>query len=401
MSEHNFNKHDNPTKWAEEMAYTTFDVDKAIDVLREAFPIRSVSETVEVAIKESADRLGLTYDAVRIVLQNHVGVQNVRNWLTPGKTKTIKRDKAIIAAFALKMPYEETEKFFKKLWLDGFHMRNIYDVVFRYGLENGWEYEAVKDMIENLKVIFPKITDYNIESHSGDASKGTEHLRLQYEKKSMTKEEFEDFIHRNEEHFGSYRRTAYKWFKEYYEELSEEWDDLCEEDNTLDLVADGESPAYARSTVSDSEICDVIIKGIPEILSNKTLDENLRKLIAGDMPGSASIRSAISEIINQYERPKTGVVTQVDRKLFLLAYLSSKDSVLHDNKDFEYFKDHIDIINFDVLRPCGMSALDARHPFDWIIMNSLRRAYYENDEYSTDDLLDLVDRMRTYESEGQ
>jgi len=409
MEKNNFNKENNPTQWAQSMAEVTIDVDEAVGLLKGTFPIRSVAETIGVAVKEAADRLNISEDAARIMLEKQVGKQTVVRWLTPGRTNAITKDMAIKVAFALKMPYIEAEKLLKKLWLDGFHMRNIKDVVCRYGLENNWDYKTADDMVKEFKVVFPNITDANIESQNDDEAKGTEFVNLQYEKGARTKEEFEEFVRQNEKYFGSYRRTAYDRFKEYINELKDEWSDSNNISNDLQKTAGGELPAYTHGGISDAEIGERIIQAIPDISGNETLDHNLRTLIASNIPGIAAIRQAISEIINRHR--------QVDRKLYLLAYLASEDSILHDTKKLladkklteeernneilECFKEHIEIINDDVLRPCGMSGLDSRHPFDWIIMNSLRRAYYEQDDYSTDDLQELVDRLRSYESEGE
>ena len=58
------------------------------------------------------------------------------------------------------------------------------------------------------------------------------------------------------------------------------------------------------------------------------------------------------------------------------------------------FAECINIINDDLLEPCGIPFLDPRNPFDWIIMNALYYAYYTvEDEDEKDDTVERISKV--------
>jgi len=285
---------------------------------------------------------------------------------------SISREKAIQIAFALHMTYEETETFIKKCWLDGFYMRDVRDVIYRHGLENGWCYKKTDKLVK----IFASLDQANINPNGSGVihdNEFTKHLNTLYTGSVKTKDDLIYFIRQNEQFFGSFKRKAYIKFKELYDGLKQEWDDLAGVDYELDSLTE-QSQVYDRDTVSMEELNDVIVKGIPEYIKHGKFSADIRRLITEHIPSS---RSTMSEIINQYER--NGLVTQVDRKLLLLAYLASDDGATWEyqkGKELEAFMEHLSVINIDLLEPLGMATLDPRHPFDWIIMYSLSCSYF-------------------------
>ena len=72
-------KHINPSQWAKEMAERTLDMDEAIRVLKE-FPIRTLDEVLNKAIEQHAKEFKTTETAVKAVLRQNLGQQNMSNW---------------------------------------------------------------------------------------------------------------------------------------------------------------------------------------------------------------------------------------------------------------------------------------------------------------------------------
>ena len=230
MAENTISRQNNPTQWAEKMAFYTFDIDDAVRCLDGDFPIRRIAEELNKVIKDKAEVRNTTYDEIKAVLQDACSAVNVDNWLT-GKVKSLSRDSVIKIAFALQMSYEETEAFLKKCWIDGFYLRDVRDVIYRHGLENGWTYEAVAEMAEG----FSKLNITNTDPDDSKIPQGeiTKYLSEQASS-ARTREELEGIIDQNKQFFGTFRRRTYKRFMELYEQLKQEWVNIAELDNMLD-----------------------------------------------------------------------------------------------------------------------------------------------------------------------
>lgn len=133
METNNLDKLINPTQLAQKMAYWTVDLEDAARYLHEGFPIRSIDEVIDNTIQRKAQVSNCTEAEIEAALGNCVGSQNLRNWRTPGNSKSLRRDSAMKIAFALGMSYEEAEEFLKRCWLDGFYMRDVQDIIYRHG----------------------------------------------------------------------------------------------------------------------------------------------------------------------------------------------------------------------------------------------------------------------------
>ena len=383
----------NPTQIAQDMAFQTFDLDEAVRYLNEDFQIRRVDEVLSWAIRikaeERATARGVATADIKTVeaeLKKNLGQdneENLKNWTTPRKTKSIDRESAIKIAFALRMSHSQTDDLLKKFWHDGLYLRDLRDVLYRHGLENGWTYNETIKIIDDFAELDhnnPEV-DNNMEAADGL----TKYLDIQ-SSSAGTKEELEAFIRQNKEFFGSFRRKAYVRFKELYDELKGEKDFNAGIDYAINKEA-GETKPYARKKVSTKQLCSEIVKGIPE-MKKKGTNKALCQLIAEHIP----TRTAMSEIINKYER--NGNTAQVDRKLLMLAWLACEDGKILDfnmGQEDEAFEDHIGMVN-DLLDFCSMPMLDARHSFDWILMNTLSCVYRSN----MGDDADIEERLQSF-----
>jgi len=389
MAVNGFSRLSNPTMWAAEMALSIFDLDEAVRLLRENFPVRKKEEVLDIAVRQRAQELETTEAAVRADLELELGQKKLARWLTSANlSKEEAKETAICIAFGLKMTYEEAEKFLKKCWLDGFYMRDVRDVIYRHGLKNEWDYDSVTEIIER----FHRYNIGNPAPADGDSAQREYTKEISAQASSArTKEELEEVIKQNKDFFGSFRRRTYERFVELYKELEKEWKDVAGMDHVLDAsLCEQDDEQYE---VSMEELCDVIVKGIPE-MRERGLDTVIRRCIAKHIPS----RTGMSEIINKSVR--YGKIAEVDRKLFMLAWLASEEDgstkrffTGDENAEID-FQEHIIVFN-ELLRIHGMAELDARHPFDWIVMNSIRCGYIVDKEKKNEWIDDIEGRMQS------
>ena len=433
MAKNGFSKQNNPTLWAMEMAKSTFDLDEALRLLGKDFPLRRIDEVLGKVIKQRAQELGISEATVIEDLEKklgkhggkHDGTQNVRNWLTPGTDMRIERENALRIALVLKTPYKNAggvlpeypaEEFLYHCGHNGFYMRDIKDVIYRHSLENGgengWDYDSTIKMIESFKGL--DIDNPDPEDSDSDAIQGkvTIHIENQLSP-NLTKEELEEIIQQNKQFFGSFRRTIYKRFTDLYEQVKEAQNDVAKFDAKWDADILGSS--YKKAT--REEICRLIVLGIPEIREGG-FSKVIRRCITEGVPGRAHmdeiIRYKAYRVDKDGEKKKRkGKIAEVDRKLFMLVWLATEGSIderlktaNYEIEDMEFsavkdylrthgedlFMEHFLVLN-DHLVAHGMAKLDARHPFDWIVMNSLRCGYVpdEKNEWITE----LEHRMRS------
>jgi hypothetical protein len=406
MAENHFSRQNNPTQWAKHMAFHTFAPDDAVCLLETDFPIRRIDEELGKVIKQKARKDKTTEDAVKAALIKKFGPQNVGNWLEHGTKLRITREKAIEIAFVLQMTYEETEAFLKFCWLDGFYRRDIKDVIYSHCLEKGWSYDMANEMIEGFSYLDFGNPDPEISKSFQDRldvaeMRLTEFLSAQA-RSAQTKEELEEIIRQNEQYFGSFRRKQYERFMELCKQLMKELSDVAELDYVLESSLLLEE--FMRDTVTEEELCDFIVIGIPE-MRERGPNTLIRSLISQKIPD----RPAFSEIRTKYERvtkrkskrdgeiTEVREITEVDRKLFMLVWLASEEGFINNfliSDDAEVdFIEHMEVLN-DHLKAHGMAELDARHPFDWIVMNSMRCGYILDEEKKNKWIEEIDERMR-------
>jgi len=302
----------------------------------------------------------------------------LRKWFDPECVERVERETAMRMAFALGLDYaeEEADIFLKRLWVDGFYMRNAKDIVYRFGLENGWDYGRIVSVAH-------KFADLNQSNPAPKGnSKDTRTITSDYA--SIKDEEGLDaYIHENKESFGVYRRKAYERFMEIYKEVYETSADIYKKE-TEKTAGNDSVQAFRRKqldssdssdSISLSKMCDVILCEIPQ-LRNKTAHKTVWRHIFNNLPN----RTKLGQIVNQHVF--RGEVVQVDRKLLILAWLSTKNGgnrrKFEDGQQEKAFNSHMKDLNKQLVY-CGMPTLDPRHPFDWLIMNTFSYVYSSSD----------------------
>jgi hypothetical protein len=369
------------TKVFEDRAHSALDLSDATKFLKEEFAVRSVREIIEDEITKKARESEASYEAVLKDMQIALGKSLVK-WL---EAKSLPRDSVIKLAYALQMTPYDADLLLNRFMWDGFYMRSAKDMIYWHGLDRRWTYQETKGMAD----AFDNLDTPNPNPESDDIEKNknlTKYLLDKYEDSATTKEQLEDFIKDNSQYFGTFKRKAHKRFTELCDEIRK-WENFLLQEDTCS----SDKEAYARNTISLTDLCEIIAMGIPHLRKAEGNHSMLSKIYA-KVP---STHTTISQILNK--TGKGDAIEEVDRKLLMLAwFLGSEDGILapfEKGEEEAKFHEYIHKINYGLLQPYGMPMLDPRHPFDWIVMNSLRVAYLSEAD-KDGDIDDVVDRMR-------
>jgi len=381
---HEDEKYSRLTEYLEEKARSVFDIGDTMTLLRESFPARTFCEEFKKAIYKKALATNIPQDILIKKLKSELGAQNFSSWWNglakSGNPLTISRDSAIKIAFALGLDAQEAQQFLTySCGHNGFYMRDYKDLIYVFFLNKKNGYTVALDMIKKHSAL--DCANPNIEYTHGQivsllpniGERITDRIKRQFDSDITTSEELNSFLEKNATYFGSFRRKAYEKFIKMY--------------GIIKSANDYDAP-------TDDEICQMVLMNIPSLRgANKITNEILIKIAENTLP-----RSGLSEIINKTKDPKTGRITQVNRKHLILIWLlvyGGRPSFENLSEAQDAFEECITNINFDLLEPCGMSTLDPRNPFDWLVINAL---YYSHFEVDTEDT-DAVERIHIIMSE--
>ncbi|MCL2426495.1 MAG: hypothetical protein FWD05_09180 [Oscillospiraceae bacterium] len=424
MMSRSSNQKGNETRWAELMMSEAMDMEEAVNFLKEEFPIRTLAEVLCEAVGYYLynKRIEVTPDDARHVLLEKLEEDEdtrkkskINSWLPLSlvdndkkQVKSISKESAMQIAFSLKMTLEDAESFLRRCWLDSLYLRDIQDVIYRCGLKCGFNYKEVIDLINEFSYLDLPNADPEIDEDSSNDSL-TKVISEKLEKGTIiTTNDLRVFIKENEKLFGSYRRRTYDKFIRLYNEIEEYINEASSTAEDTDRVAQKnhneliqeiiEKPVYGvRELISQKDMLANISLGINELKKTwkdnpvKGLNNIIRNLIAERIPALSSFSSIIKKAPD-----KTGKPIEIDRKLFMLTWLLCEDGNLEgflgtsNTKPDTALKNHLETLNDTILLEYGFPPLDARHPFDWAVMNTL---YYAHILCKNEDYTEVVCRL--------
>jgi len=424
MSKHDIYDKGNETQWAELMTCEAMRLNDALKFLNEDFPIRSLQEVLceTVGYFLNGKWEEVTIEEARKVLLNKIGSdfeQKINSWLPINNEDNIKKQVVSIKieslmqiAFALNMTLDDVDVLLRRCWLDSLYLRDVRDIIYKCGLKCRFSYNEVEKLIEEFSYLnkpnpFPDAED----EHDGDNL--TNILSDDFDKRNITTpDDLRSYIKENDKLLGSYRRRVHKKLIELYTQIktgiedefyasdiverdAEEWFEHDDYDDSSDVDKE-EMKIGVKQIIAQDDILKMLGSGIHELkdkINNKGIGDGLsaiiRKHIIDNIPG----RSEWSGIINQRVDKKSGSIRGVDRKLLVLIWLSSYDGSLDGDPDAgvdggflgfaaragitpeQALENHIITLNDTILIEYGFPPLDPRHPFDWVIMNTLYLAH--------------------------
>jgi hypothetical protein len=291
----------------------------------------------------------------------------VRDWLNSKYAPSEKED-LIKICFALKLD-ELKAGAFLSLTSDGtFHLRNPREFSFAYCLRTCKSYTHATQMISGLKPI-----DANKKQRDNFVLTKTiaDSFKIVHDD-----ETFNEFYEENYYSLGELHNTAYARFLHFLNLLEQPETGCC-----------GIEDKY-----SDEAVVDLyLIMNLP--LDKKTSKYSvLQKTIRKFWPNSTSI-------IKMRNREE-----DVTRRVLLLLYLITEGGITSEDNDAyildedfndeERFEEHYWRLN-SMLNDCGMSKIDPRNVFDWLILYCLKSSDDEAMSERMQEVLDVIFETET------
>jgi hypothetical protein len=222
----------------------------------------------------------------------------------------------------------------------GFHLRNPKELAYAYCLRVGKSYDAAARLIAELKPLeYTTGKSFAMTKAVADAFRGV-----------YDNEAFHRFYSEQYDNLGNLRNTAYSRFLFF-----------------LDTLIDPTTPLYgtAEKKYSVDEVVDTYLR------MNLPLDKRTAKM------------TLLQKTIRKYWPNASGIIKMrnrdedVTRRTLLLLYLVTEggpDEAGYDDADMterELFDEHYWRLN-SMLHDCGMSRLDPRSVFDWLVLYCLK-----------------------------
>ncbi len=325
-------------------------VKEAVDFLKNGMKVRTFRDNIrdiygtddcEKLIAEGLCKCGEYYNGK--VIQSDSMRKKVRNWMT-GKNMPTDREEVFQLCFVLDLGLDQAERMLTRLTEQGIHYRNSKEIIYAYCLKYHLGYENALRMCEQLSSGKSK---ENKDTESGNREDRTQFMKLGFQKISAEEDIF-SFILNNKMRMGSSHNTAYAYFTKMLALLSgEELDE--EEKYSMEDVAE----TYLRLNVP---------------LDKKTSGySNVQKIVKKYWPGARAVKSMKSRS------------EEVNRKTLLLLYIVTGGMAEEDYDEAdesyisseEFLTFHCTKMNH-MLRECGMSRIDPRNIFDYLILYCLR-----------------------------
>ncbi len=264
--------------------------------------------------------------------------KKIRNWMA-GKNFPTDREEVFQICFTLDLGLEQSERMLTRLTEQGIHYRNSREIIYAYCLKYHLGYENALRMCEQMS-----------KEKSGGKESGepmTQVMKLGFQKISAEEDLF-SFILNNKMRMGNSHNTAYAYFTKMLSLLSGE-ELEGEEKYSMEDIAD----TYLRLNVP---------------LDKKTSGySNVQKIVKKYWPGARAVKSMKSRS------------EEVNRKTLLLLYIvtGGEASDKYEEADEAYISSeeflefHCKKMNH-MLRDCGMSRIDPRNVFDYLVLYCLR-----------------------------
>lgn len=309
----------------------------------------------------------------------------------------IRRESAVELAFALGLTLPDAEDMIVRLCGEGFHWRDPKDIVFIYGLNNGLKYHETRALLRRMadRGLAPAEESKDRKDRAGkDACRPDEQADQRLVDDSVAKargamtslvagevgliqseEELEQFLEQNGERLGEMHNTAYTLFIEYMNLLRQPTPQA------------GADPGKGRAR-GDRES----VMSVEAILETYMFDRYIPKADdASDVARDALQRAIQSCLPNATTLSKMRTrKADVTRKVMILLFLACDggDSAygdLSEESPEDAFQDMF--IRLDsMLIDCGFAPLDARSPFDWMVLYCM----------CSDDRLAIDDNVRRF-----
>lgn len=295
-------------------------------------------------------------------LSKESAARKVRDWLS-GKYMPSERADLIKICFALNFDEPKANGFLSTTADGGFHLRNPQELAYAYCLRTGQSYGEAVSLIAGLKPL------ENIEGKSFAMTKTVaDAFQNVYDD-----EAFHRFYSAQYDNLGRLQNTAYSRFLFF-----------------LNLLIDPSAPLYTErdEKYSVDDVVETYLR------MNLPLDKRTAKM------------TLLQKTIRKYWPNATNVLRMrnrdedVTRRILLLLYLITEGAAPDDDEfddettERERFDEHYWRVN-SMLHDCGMSRLDPRSVFDWLVLYCLKTGGDEAMSERMQGVLDLIFRAES------
>ena len=319
--------------------------DRAIAYLQEDFPLRSFWEMLTQLYPQPDLREKL---AAALCAYSDLSRDSVRRKIAlweKGTYMPTERSELYRICFALELDEIKSNSLFQSCSESLIHYRDPDEVVFVFCLRNGIPYPEALEIQAQVHAL----------GHRSESSAEAGYTKLLRDELQTVRsvDSLIQYFQKNIEKMGSFHRTAYEVFKKGI-------DTLMMPDTAI---------GSAEKKYSLEEIADIYLRfGMPSE-KNTQQYSTIQKLLKKHWPNRTMIKNMYSRTID------------VNRKTLLLLYLIT-DGLQEDDGEYAEFEEdyitpaermeqHYWRINL-MLDACGMSRLDVRSPFDWLVLYALK-----------------------------
>jgi hypothetical protein len=315
----------------------------AYQYISQDLKVRTFSETLSIYYDgDIKDRLIAGLCRIETHISPDSVTRKVRNWLS-GKHQPTERVDLIKICFALGLDESKANGLLSMSGDGGFHLRNPEELAYAYCLRTGKSYDAAAKLIADLKPLG---------SEAGKSFAMTKIVAEAFQN-VWDDESFHRFYREQYNNLGRLRNTAYSRFLFF-----------------LDLLIRPSVPLYVepepKYTVDD--VVETYLR------MNLPLDKRTAKL------------SMVQKTIKRYWPNATSIVRMrgreedVTRRVLLLLYLITEGANPDDGGEDVYDDPMTERERFEedywrvnsMLHDCGMSRLDPRNIFDWLVLYCLK-----------------------------
>ena len=381
-------------------------IDDAIHYLEENIQLRSIYSKF-MKYSKGRDASALKDILIEGLVRNHPEIgrdshrKRVEGWLNPKNTNTLYKHDAIEAAFLLGLTLDEADGFVTMITGERLHYRNVDEIVYIYGLNNGLDFQQTRELSERMGKHLEGAKDKKNELPG--KSDMTDRI-LPLVKSLHTEKELQRFLEEQAGHLGKLHNTAYTMFTEMISKLKNPVSK-----DSIDVYWQGEDRLSNEKLTIRKIMREYLFQD--SVLKEKTKAVRSKKQVKkGEIPKDQQyILSTIKQIIvkewpdetflSDIKKRKKDVTRKVMILLYLATYSDPEESADYDADSYsdddafydeeeetrdEVFEKICDGINY-MLALCGFGDLDPRSPFDWIIIYSI----------CAEDLLDMDIRMKS------
>jgi len=334
---------------------------EAVDFLKNGMKIRTFDDNMKEISGTDDYEKRLVEGLYQIKATEEVQLDSlkrkIRNWVN-GKNMPSDREEVFQICFAMGFDLEQGEKLLTRLTEQGIHYRNPREIIYAYCLKYHVSYVSAALMAEQF-------LDKDKQSKKGYDTPVTQMMKEEFQQVKGEEDLFA-FVMRHRMQMGDGHNTAYAYFTKM-----------------LDVLSDGVMEDEERFSME--EVAETFLRlNVP--LDKKTAGySNVQKIVKKYWPGARSIKAMKSRS------------EEVNRKTLLLLYIVNSGA--WDEEYTEMDEDYLDAAAFlelhckrmnKMLYESGMSRIDPRNMFDYLVLYCLRP---EDEIFMSDRMQSLMEEL--------